>query len=484
LPRSKIFNLSKIKYFFLLLSQKVFLAILAIDETTLCRIVTDLQLKGLSYNKLREHLQLIYGLDLTKHKFQVIRESAGKKARAVNQELDRNIRAKVRTIEADEVFQGMNHVILGVAEKWSQYLLDLKHATDRTGASIRTFLAPIAKKFCNIRVVITDLFKAYNRVISSLFLRARHLGCHVHTRRESMRYIDKLKATYNRMKKNRKKLVETVTKYRRKISSLVSQITNWEKKLNKDRQDRQKLLSFKQHSKSGKTKTIDHKLAALRNRVKKRSKSLQDTKRTLKKTRKLREQKYAELSTIERKLIKSHQIYLQSCRLEKDFYRLLKDQTPNFQENLQKFMMRLEKSPYTYASRLHKMIRNNSHIFSLRKKRDLAWNYQNTNTIERIFGIFRPLLDSSRLFKTAEGTGYFCDLFRLYYNTTPRYTGIHNDQSPFEQLRGKLDGRNYLDLLFPIRKRTTLFLASEISEKTSLGFRVRAYPHRGAIICT
>ena len=147
-------------------------------------------------------------------------------------------------------------------------------------------------------------------------------------------------------------------------------------------------------------------------------------------------------------------------------------------------MVRLEKSKYAYASRLHKMIRNNPHIFSLRKKNDLAWNYQNSNTIERIFGIFRPRLDSSKLFQTAEGTTHFCDLFRLYYNTTPRYTGIHNDQSPFEQLGGKLNNRNYLDLLFPNRKRTTLFLAQEISEKTSLGFRVRSYPHRGAIICT
>ncbi|MHA1720866.1 MAG: hypothetical protein ACTSWX_09385 [Promethearchaeota archaeon] len=95
-----------------------------------------------------------------------------------------------------------------------------------------------------------------------------------------------------------------------------------------------------------------------------------------------------------------------------------------------------------------------------------------------------PLLDSSKLFKTAEGTRHFCDLFRLYYNTPPRYTGIHNDQFPFEQLGGKLNNRNYLDLLFLSRKRTTLFLAQEISEKTSLGFRVRSYPHRGAIICT
>ena len=482
--RSKILNMSKIKYFFLLLTQRIFFAFLAIDETTLCRIVTDLQIKGLSYNKLREHLQLIYGLDLTKHEIKMIRRSAGKKAKAVNRELDREIRTKIHTIEADEIFQGKNHVILGAAEKWSQYLLDLKPAPDRTTASITAFLAPIAKKYCNIRVVITDLYKSYKRVISSLFCRARHLACHVHTRRELMRYIEKLRIAYERKKKKLKKLTENLRKLRRKISIFISQKGDWEEKLRKDRQDRQKLHSLKRYSETGRTKTIDQKLTTLRKRVKKRSDFLQDTIKALKKTRKTRDQEYSELSRIEKTIKKSYQTYLQSCRLEKDFYRLLKDQSANFQSNLQKFMVRLEKSPYAFASRLHKMIRNNPYIFSLRKKNDLLWNYQNSNTIERVFGIFRPLLDSSKLFKTAEGTRHFCDLFRLYYNTTPRYTGIHNDQSPFEQLEGKLNNRNYLDLRFPNRKRTTLFLAHDNSEKTSLGFRVRSYPHRGAIICT
>jgi len=177
-----------------------------VDEVILCRIVTDLLLKKLSYNEIREHLQLIYGLDVNKHKLKKIRDAAGIKAKAVNQELDRVIRTKIVIIETDEIFQGKNHAILGVAEKKSQYLIDLKPAPDRTTASITAFLSPIAKKFCNIRVVISDLYTAYKSVIPELFQKARHLACHIHAQRISMRYIDKLKVSYGRMKKHLKSI--------------------------------------------------------------------------------------------------------------------------------------------------------------------------------------------------------------------------------------------------------------------------------------
>ena len=484
MPRSNIFNVSKIKYFFLLLTQRIFLAILAVDEVILCRIVTDLLLKKLSYNEIREHLQLIYGLDVNKHKLKLIRDAAGAKAKRVNQELDRDIRTKIVTIETDEIFQGKSHTILGVAEKKSQYLIDLKPAPDRTAASISAFLAPIARRFCNIKVVISDLYTAYKSVIPDLFRQARHLACHIHAQRISMRYIDKLKVSFGRTKNNLKKGRVTLEKTRQKIIKLVSQKTDWEKKLKKDRSERQKLVSLRCQSKFGRTKTIETKLLNLRKRVKKRSNSLQVATKALLKVRRMREQKIIVLSRLEKKLVISHQTYLQSCRLEKAFFCLLKDKSSNFESRLQKLMLRLAVSKYPYASSLQKMIKNNPHIFSLRKMRDLPWNYQNSNTIERIFGIFRPRLDSSRLLKTIEGTTCFCDLFRLYYNTTPRYTGFHNEQSPFEQLGGNLKNRNYLDLLFPRKKRTTLILGQEVSEKTSLGFQVRSSLHRGAIICT
>ena len=91
--RSKILKLAKIKYFFTLLANQTFLALLAIDKTILYRIVTDLHLKKLSYNEIREHIHLIYHIDVTKHKIKEILTMAGKKAKDANKRLDREIRS-------------------------------------------------------------------------------------------------------------------------------------------------------------------------------------------------------------------------------------------------------------------------------------------------------------------------------------------------------------------------------------------------------
>ena len=222
--RSKILKLSKVKYLFTLLASQTFLSLFAIDNTILCRIITDLHLKKLSYNEIREHIKLIYHIDVTKHKIREILRNAGKKAKEVNKRLDREIRSKIHIIEVDEVFQGTTRIILGAAEKKSQYLISLKPATNRTSKSISGFLKPLSKRFINVRVVITDLFKAYKKVIPAIFKRARHLACHVHLRRDSLRFLEKLCKKWKNAKKLLNSTKNEVEKLRKKISKLTMEI--------------------------------------------------------------------------------------------------------------------------------------------------------------------------------------------------------------------------------------------------------------------
>jgi len=56
-------------------------------------------------------------MEQTVHELEKIRDAAGIKAKIVNQELEHDIRTKIVTIETDEIFQGKNHAILGMAEK-------------------------------------------------------------------------------------------------------------------------------------------------------------------------------------------------------------------------------------------------------------------------------------------------------------------------------------------------------------------------------
>lgn len=481
--RSKLLSIAKFKYFFSLLFQRVFLAILTVDEATLCRIVTDLHLKKLSYNEIREHIRIIYGLDLTKHHLKGILQKAGEKAKTINKRLDHEIQSKIHTIEVDEVFQGKSHAILGVTEKKSQYLIALKPAPDRTSLSINSFLSPLAKKYCNIRVVISDLYKAYKTVIPLLFRKARHLACHIHVQRDSMRRIEKLRCKYARAKNKLITCKKALGKLRQKIIHLSAKKKDWGQKIAQDRQTREKYLIIKSQSKSGKTKTIDCKHNVIRNRILKRSGALSEVKTHLDKARNQREQIRGEIRRLEKRSLQTQQVYLQSCRLQGEFFCLLKNTSNEFPQRLAQFMIRLKSSKYSYAIHLYQMIRNNPHIFSLRKKTDLAWNFQNSNTIERIFGILRPRLDSSRLLRTPEGASHYCDLFRLYYNSTARYTGIHNNQSPYKQIGGSQRIESYLDLLFPTRKRTTLFIGQEKFECRNMGFSVRCIPHQGAVLC-
>jgi mutator family transposase len=479
--RPQLSNLRKIKYFFTLLLQKTIFAIFAVDETMLCRIATDLTLKGLSMNQLLEHLRLIYGLKITKEGLKVIRKNAAKKAEVINRCLDREIAGKIKICEADEAFQGKHNMVLAAAEKFSQYLLGLQHSHKRDIGAITAFLTPIGRRFQNIRVVITDLLKSYQKAIKNSFKRAVQLGCHVHARRHVMRLLDKINIAYKRQKKRFINATIAVTKMKAKIKKLADKLKEVRNLVKNDEIKLKALHSKKKESKTGRTKTIDKQISAAKKRLIKRNENLIGLKDVLGKCRIRRYRAGKEARNAEQQMTKKHIEHTQSARLAGTFYRLLNDQSPEFEKHRQQFQNRLNCTKYPFATKLTKLMKDNPHLFSFQKPGTLTPNFQNSNTIERIFGILRPLLNSTRHISSPEGTNEYCVLFRLYYNSMPRFTGINNDRSPFEQLGGILKGKTYLDLLFPLKGRTACFVASKEKLKTKMGFYVRGVLRQGVI---
>ena len=69
----------------------------------------------------------------------------------------------------------------------------------------------------------------------------------------------------------------------------------------------------------------------------------------------------------------------------------------------------------------------------------------------------------------------YCELFRLYHNTTPPFTGPHQNELPVERLGVKLKGNTYLDLIFPTRGRITHFFMGDqnIHRRKSTHFYAR-----------
>ncbi len=112
----------------------------------------------------------------------------------------------------------------------------------------------------------------------------------------------------------------------------------------------------------------------------------------------------------------------------------------------------------------------------------LTNTHQNTNMIEGIFGLFRPLLNSTRLLQTPAGITTYGELFRLYHNTTPPYTGPRNDSSPAGRLGAQLRGKTYLDLLSPARWRVTRLLSSAKELASNPAIKARAWPGPGCEI--
>jgi chromosome segregation ATPase len=203
----------------------------------------------------------------------------------------------------------------------------------------------------------------------------------------------------------------------------------------KNDQDEFKILNQKKQQKqSTHTKTIDSQLNRLKLRNQKDQKELKKLRKDRDELTKKQQKIPSQQKEIQQKIEIAQQDLLQSGRLYSDFQQILNDLTPEFKDHKQKFQKRLEKSKYALAKDILKMIQDNPDLFSVRNSRFLASNYQNTNTIEGLFSLFRRLLDGTRLLSSEAGSDRYCDLFRLYHNTMPPFTGPNQNKSPAERL--------------------------------------------------
>jgi len=73
----------------------------------------------------------------------------------------------------------------------------------------------------------------------------------------------------------------------------------------------------------------------------------------------------------------------------------------------------------------------------------------NTNGIEGIFGIMRPLLNQARLFYDTPQSEAILEIFRFKYNFSKPRTGPNRYQSPLERCGVHSRYKTYLDALFP-----------------------------------
>ena len=264
----KINSFQKIKYFFRLMCQASIILVLGIDLTMLKRIVLDLSMRELSLNHIQQHLEYIYCYPMSHESIISIQQETADKAHPINHTLDKAVACKISIAEADEVFQGET-VILGCVAKGSNYLLGLHKCVDRTKESIEGFLRPIARRFFNIKIVITDLFSTYKTSIINMFKKAIHLVCQLHAGRLLHRSARHLSTTLTQHKKDLEKNERTKTKNANQIDKLTLRIAFLDSRIQKDEAKFTILSQKRGATQSQHTKTMDPQLDVLTNRMQK-----------------------------------------------------------------------------------------------------------------------------------------------------------------------------------------------------------------------
>ena len=426
----RISKLKKIKYFFKLILNMSIFVIIGVDEQLLNRIIISLTLNGLSLNQIREFLRNCIGLDISKHSINLVQNEGARRAERINKGLDKEVAPKISIIEVDETFQGRGGIILGAVAKKTDYILSLKSAGDRSKESLGEFIKGVKKRYYNIRVVITDLYPAYKNVVKELGGKVKHLFCHVHAKRLVMEKVRKLKKNYHDLAYRLKRDQNLLTRLRQVINDKYTSIRQLKTRIKGANNTLNSLNLAKKMSKSGRTKTITRKINSITNKLQRWSARLVALNKELPGLRKRRNALVKKVRKQKKRLPEELVKLQQSGRLAREFYILLDDKSRDFKRHLENYLQILDRSPYPIAPALKKMINNNPQLFSLKKKKDLESNYQNTNGIEHIFGLLRPSLNSTRLLKTRRGTDNLCELFKLYHNTTAAYTGINNRISP------------------------------------------------------
>jgi hypothetical protein len=424
----------------------------SLDIFDVNRNVVDLKMKHNSYNDIIDHCRNVLGIYITLNDIVSIIISAGQRAKQLNGIYDSMVKPKIQVLEIDEIFQGMRKTFLGAADKFSRYLLKLESIKSRSIEDIEAVLEDITKDLDHLELVITDGLPAYKTAIPEIFDLIPQLLCHVHAYRIFLREQQPInrvaKKTYTTIKNlkssavdNQKALINKRRVLMRKKKRLDNLILERDafyrqhniKKNSKKIQWSPELLYYKD--------TLNFLRASVRS-LENTIKNIVKKRETIKKAILIAETKYQE----------KKQESLQNARLIQRFKSLLSCPFKAFPCELEKFKKVLGKSNYKMAPELLKFIKNNSNVFAEKTEKLstlLPDNKTNTNTIEGIFGIVRPLLNEARLFYETPQSIAILEIFRFKCNFSKPKTGPNRDQSPLQRCGVHSQYETYLDALFP-----------------------------------
>jgi hypothetical protein len=424
----------------------------SLDKIDVMRNIVDLKMKHNSYNDIADHCSQVLGINIPLTRITSIIVEAGQRAKFLNGIYDAMVRPQILILEIDEIFQGRNRSYLGATDKFSRYLLKLESLDNRSIESIEAVLRDFAENLDHLELVITDGLPAYKTVIPDIFDLIAHLFCHVHAYRIFLRDQQPInraaKKAYSKIKESKAEALNNQRKTYNKHRVLKRMESRLKKLISKrDAYYRQQGIKKSSQKMQWAPEQLYYKVTLNSARSNIRSvkitiKNMVENQKTLK----------TSIASAETTYKEKKQESLQNARLIQRFKSLFSCALDNFTSELESFKEVLKNSKRKLAPDLLKFIKNNSHVFANKTEelsKILTDNKANTNGIEGIFGIVRPLLNQARLFHDTPQSEAILEIFRFKYNFSKPRTGPNRDQSPLERCGVHSQYKTYLDALFP-----------------------------------
>ncbi|MHA1207076.1 MAG: hypothetical protein ACTSR4_07010 [Candidatus Hodarchaeales archaeon] len=429
--------------------------------------IIDFKLKDLSYREIQDIILRTYSTTISKEFIAQTLVIAGKRAKWLNHYYDALVIPKIKVLECDEVFQGQNTCLFGAADKWSSYLVSLEFLQNRGHEAIKAQFEKFDRYFGDLQIIITDGLTTYPGVLDDILNEIIHLQCQVHAMRNIYKEQDIFKRKARVARRYQKKLENKVKTNKNLLAQKRSELRNYERQLTrwiKSRNSYYAQYGIKRYSKKSTWTVKQHKIS---NKLNYLRASIRSKKRTIKNLCRKRTKLAQDLDLSIKKYSEKQQINLQTGRLVARFKALLATSSRDYVIERPRYEQILQRSRYKIAPILRKFLQNHPRLFSLQLNDIddlLSPNYRNSNTIERIFSLFRCFLNKIKTISKTE-TGYaLLELLRFRHNFTPPKTGIHNRESPLKQvgIHSKYD--NYIDALFQIPMSFTLLQTQLIEE--------------------
>nr|MDO8084824.1 hypothetical protein [Candidatus Sigynarchaeum springense] len=420
-------------------------------DVHLKRLIVDLKLDCLSYFEIKNHVKRIYGSDISRNYIADVIIEAGERARHLNGIYDSKVRGNFKVIEIDEIFQGRNTCFLGITDKESHYLLLLVQLQDRSADTIAFVLGSIAETLDMLELVITDGLPAYKNMIPSIFDGVVHLFCHVHAYRVFLRDLDPINAAariaFERWQDTKRNLEQLQHELHLKKRCLKRDERRLAKTIAaRDAYYRQQ--GIKKYTKkapwTAERTWFKDRIGIDRAKARSRRTTIQNKQAKIAK-------RTPEVEALRTTYWEKKQVSLQSARLVAAFKRLLDTPWARFDAERARLANVLGRSSLDIAGKIMRFLDQNPNVYATSKQDFEAicppW-LSNTNTIEGIFGLCRPVLDKAKRFSQSQQSIAILELLRLKYNMTPPNTGPHVLESPLQRAGVNSRYKDYLDALY------------------------------------